>query len=137
MTNQAVRPKLVVHDAAGALQWYADRLDARDVVRYDIGGSIVFAQLSVLGTTITLKDEDDTDPSSRTSRAPGPLLDVVTDDPDGLAERMVAGGAEVVFPVADQPYGARGGRVRDPFGVQWLLQTEVSMSPEEVRAAVG
>jgi PhnB protein len=60
----------------------------------------------------------------------------VVDDPDTLAARMVTAGAEVVFPVADQPYGARGGRVRDPFGVQWLLQTPVTMTPEEVQRAI-
>ena len=49
---------------------------------------------------------------------------------------MVAAGGEVVFPVADQSYGARGGRVRDPFGVQWLLQTPVSMTPDEMQRAI-
>lgn len=132
MTN-AVRPKLSVHDAAAALRWYADQLGAQEAVRYDVGGRIVFAEMSVLGTSVTLKDEDDADPSPRTTGGPGPVLDVVTDEPDAIAARMVAAGAETVFEVADQPYGARGGRVRDPFGVQWLLQTPVTMSPEELR----
>ncbi len=133
MSENAVRPKLVLPDAAAALDWYAQQLAAREVTRYDLGGSVVFAEMEVLGTRVTLKDADDADHVP----APGPLLDVVLEDPDGLAARMVAAGAEVVFPVDDQPYGARGGRVRDPFGVQWLLQTPVTMSPEEVRAAFG
>jgi PhnB protein len=136
-TSNSVRPKLAVHDAAGALRWYADHLGAVEVVRYEIAGVIVFAELTVAGTTLTVKDEDATDPSPRTTGAPGPLLDVVTPEPDAVAARMVEGGAEVLFPVEDRPYGARGGRVRDPFGVQWLLQTEVTMSPAEVRAALG
>ena len=134
--TNSVRPKLVVHDAAGALRWYAAHLDAVEVVRYEGDGSIVFAELTVAGTSITIKDEDATDPSPRTTGAPGPLLDVVTAEPDALAARMVGAGAEVIFPVEDRAYGARGGRVRDPFGVQWLLQTEVTMSPAEVRAAL-
>jgi len=33
----------------------------------------------------------------------------------------VAAGAPVVFPIADQPYGMRQGRVADPFGHHWLI----------------
>lgn len=55
---------------------------------------------------------------------------------DTVAARMVEAGATVVFEIADQPYGARGGRVQDPFGVQWLLQTPVTLSPDEVQAAI-
>ena len=36
-----------------------------------------------------------------------------------------------MFPIAQQPYGARGGRLVDPYGVQWLLQTRVEMTPEQ------
>ena len=132
MSDNAVRPKLAVSGASDALQWYADVLDAVIGDRYQAGEQVVFAELEVLGTTITLKDADGADPVPQ----PGPILDCVVDDPDAVATRMVAAGAEVVFPVDDQPYGARGGRVRDPFGVQWLLQTPVTMTPEEIQRAI-
>jgi PhnB protein len=35
--------------------------------------------------------------------------------------------------MSDQPFGGRWGRVRDPFGVQWLLHAEPTMSEDEVR----
>ncbi len=136
MSHNALRPKLVVPDADRAIGWYVDHLGATEVVRYAAGGSVVFAELEIFGTTITLKDEDRTDPAPATTGAPGPILDVVTDAPDAVATEMVANGAVEVFAVADQPYGARGGRVQDPFAVQWLLQTPVTMSPEQVRAAL-
>jgi PhnB protein len=132
MTDNAVRPKLVVPGGAAALTWYADVLDAEIGQRYEADGQVVFAELVVLGTTLTLKDADGADPLP----TPGPLLDCVVDDPDGVAERVVAAGGAVIFPVADQPYGARGGRVRDPFGVQWLLQTPVTLRPDEVQQAI-
>ncbi len=132
MSHNAVRPKLALSGASDALQWYADVLDADIGDRYRADDQVVFAELVVLGTTVTLKDADTADPVAR----PGPVLDCVVDDPDALAARMVAAGAEVVFPVADQPYGARGGRVRDPFGVQWLLQTPVTMTADEVQRAI-
>jgi PhnB protein len=31
----------------------------------------------------------------------------------------------VIYPLADQFYGDRGGRVRDPFGHQWMLSTHI------------
>lgn len=46
-------------------------------------------------------------------------LDV--DDPDELAARAIAAGAREIFPVADQPYGLRQGRVVDPFGHHWVI----------------
>ncbi len=34
-------------------------------------------------------------------------------------------GAEVMYPLADQFYGERGGRVKDPFGQEWMLSTRL------------
>jgi PhnB protein len=31
----------------------------------------------------------------------------------------------VIYPLADQFYGDRGGRLRDPFGHQWMLSTHI------------
>jgi PhnB protein len=44
-------------------------------------------------------------------------------DVDRLWERAVAAGCEVIYPVADQFYGDRSGRLRDPFGHQWMLSS--------------
>jgi PhnB protein len=43
------------------------------------------------------------------------------DDPDAAAGEAIAAGATEMFPVADQPYGLRQGRVVDPFGHHWLI----------------
>lgn len=44
------------------------------------------------------------------------------EDVDALFQRVLALGAHVVMPVADQPYGRSGG-LRDPFGLVWWLST--------------
>ena len=131
MSSPNIRPKLVVDDADAAIDFYRTTLDAELVSRYAMADRVVFAELAVLGSRLTLKQEDDADPAPGTSGAPGPILDVVVADPDATAARMVAKGATVVYEIADQPYGARGGRVQDPFGTQWLLQTETTMTPDE------
>jgi len=48
-------------------------------------------------------------------------ISLVVDDPDHLAARAIAAGAREVFPVSDQPYGMRQGRVQDPYGHHWLI----------------
>ena len=50
----------------------------------------------------------------------------------------MAAGAEVVYPLADQFYGERGGRLRDPFGQQWMLSKrteELTLDEMHRRAA--
>ena len=90
---------------------------------------MVFAELDVLGTSITLKDADDTDRPSE----PGPLLDAVVADPDAVASAMLALGAQQVFEMSDRPWGGRWGRVQDPFGVQWLLQSPDDTDPAAIQ----
>lgn len=126
MTENRIRPKLVLDDAAAALAWYREHLDATigEVVEAD--GTVVHADLTVLGTHLSVKDGDTTDPSPASAGAPGQILEVVVDDPDPIGAAMAAGGAATVFEIADQEYGARAGRLRDPFGVQWLLTTPVT-----------
>jgi PhnB protein len=52
---------------------------------------------------------------------------------DAAWERAVAAGAEVLYPLADQFYGERGGRLRDPFGQQWMLSQRIeAVSSEEM-----
>ncbi|CAM5264450.1 Putative glyoxalase superfamily protein PhnB OS=Streptomyces violarus OX=67380 GN=FHS41_001486 PE=4 SV=1 [Streptomyces violarus] len=55
-------------------------------------------------------------------------------DADAVAEAMLRGGASVVYPVADQHYGQRGGRLADPFGHLWMIsQTIEELSPKEIQ----
>ncbi len=120
--NTAVRPKLVLDRARAALDWYADHLGAEVGEVYADGDTVVHADLVVRGTHLSVKDADDVDRVQQ----PGMILEVLLDDPDAVEAALLTGGATSVFPVDDQAYGARAGRVRDPFGVQWLLTTPVT-----------
>lgn len=130
--THVVRPKLVVSTAAEALDFYARALDAREVVRFVAGETVVFAEMEVLGVAVTLKDADGADPVPE----PGPIIEVVTDDPDGVFDSLVAAGAASAYPMSDQPWGGRWGRARDPYGVQWLLQSPTAATTEEIQSAV-
>jgi PhnB protein len=56
------------------------------------------------------------------------------DDADEVMRRAVAAGATVVRPATDEFYGERSGRVRDPFGHEWLIGHHIEdVSPEEMQ----
>jgi len=56
------------------------------------------------------------------------------EDVDAAWTRAVAAGAEVLYPLEDRFYGERGGRLRDPFGHQWMMSQHIEdVSPEELR----
>lgn len=48
---------------------------------------------------------------------------LVTEDPDALHDRAVAAGAEIVYPLTDQPYGSRDFTAVDPEGNRWNFGT--------------
>ena len=136
MSGVQVSPKLVVRGADAAIAFYRAVLGARPRSRYAVGGTVVFASLDLpRGAQLQVKEADATDPVPPEGGG-GVVLDVLTDDPDAVMQRALAQGASEVFPVADQPYGARQGRFRDPFGHQWIVGTPVAMTDDEVQAAL-
>ncbi|NNM71974.1 hypothetical protein HJG44_06145 [Enterovirga sp. DB1703] len=81
--------------------------------------------------------------------APFPELGIHAPDPDGpctflihlhvedadrmMADAVAAGGRIVVDP-ADRFWGERSGRVRDPFGYEWMIGHSIEeVSPEEMQ----
>lgn len=61
-------------------------------------------------------------PGTEWCREPGTAgAYVVTSDPDGLYQRILASKADVVRPLADTDYGAREFVIRDPEGNLWCF----------------
>lgn len=117
-------PMLTVRDAAKAIEFYGRAFGAREVappVRSPSGQ--IVAQLAIDGQRFFVVDENPAayNVSPTTLNGTSVRLNLVVDDPDAVAARAVAAGATVVFPIADQPYGMRQGRVADPDGHHWLI----------------
>jgi len=90
-------------------------------------GMLVHAELLIGDSVVMVKDAGDDD-----FRA---LLCTYWPDVDAAWERAVAAGAEVVFPLSDQFYGERSGRIGDPFGNQWMLCARIeALSHAEIAA---
>ena len=59
-----------------------------------------------------------------------------TDDADTIAERAVAHGARMLMPVQDMFWGARYGKLVDPFGLEWGINQQLKeQTDEETQAA--
>jgi PhnB protein len=117
-------PMLTVRDAAKAIEFYGRAFGAREVATAvrSPSGQIV-AQLAIDGQRFFVVDENPAayNVSPTTLNGTSVRLNLVVDDPDAVAARAVAAGATLVFPIADQPYGMRQGRVADPDGHHWLI----------------
>lgn len=135
-----VTPRLVVHRAAAAIDFYRAAFDAVEVGdRFTgPGGEIIHAELRI-GDSVVMITEDTGDPAAP-ARSPEALGGVVSAvmatywaDVDAAWDRAVTAGAAIVYPLQDAFYGERGGRLRDPFGQQWMLsQRTEDLTAEEV-----
>jgi PhnB protein len=118
-----IAPLLSVRNGAKAVEFYKAAFGAVEMLRVDDPGGAVVAQLSVGGADFWLADESPEHANfSPESLGGGTVrMVIVVDDPDAVFARAVAAGATVVWPVADQPYHWRVGRIVDPFGHHWEI----------------
>lgn len=121
-TIQRMCPRLVVEGAAKAIEFYTAALGAKEIKRFtDDSGAIVHAELELGPYVIMVKDADQYDPAPGQLGGSPVIISLEADDVDALGQCMTDAGAGVVFPIADQEYGKRGGRLRDPYGHLWML----------------
>lgn len=133
MTNATDTPtltrlyaRLVVSDGPRAIDFYRTALGAEEIERYTSPeGKIVHAMLRLGGADIAVKDADGNDPAPDTLGGSPVIMALDVSDADAVAEAMLRGGASVVYPVADQDYGQRGGRLADPFGHLWMISRTI------------
>jgi PhnB protein len=118
-----VTPFLAVRDAERAVEFYAAAFDAVELERLTAPSGAVVAELAIGEARFSLATEAPElgTPSPETAGATTVRLSLHVDDPDAVQRRAVEAGAVEMFPVADQPYGLRQGRVVDPFGHHWLV----------------
>jgi PhnB protein len=122
----ALYPFLAVRDTDAAVAFYAEAFGAAVRERFEAPGTVV-AVLEIDGMPFGVATEAPQlgTPSPETADATTVRVSLHVDDPDAAAARAVAAGATEVFPVEDQPYGLRQGRVVDPFGHHWLIANGV------------
>src|SRR5882724_3023772 len=124
----SVAPMLSVRNGAGAVEFYKSAFGATEVYRVEDPGGAVVSRLSVAGAEFWLADESPEHSNfSPESLGGGSVrMVMIVEDPDAAFARAVAAGATVVWPVDDQPYGWRVGRIVDPFGHHWEIGKPLS-----------
>lgn len=139
MSQPSITAYLSLRDAGAAMDFYARAFGATDegvTIRMP-DGTIAHAELRI-GETVFYLAEAKTDwgnPSPEDLGDTAVRLALHVADADAAFERAVAAGCTVLIPLADQFYGERSGRLRDPFGHVWLVsQTIEEMSSAEMQA---
>ena len=137
---QSITPRLVVPDGAAAIDFYHQAFGAVELGERFTGpgGELIHAEIRIGDSVVMITDEGaDGAPASSPDSLGGVVSAIMAtywEDVDAAWARAIAAGAEVVYPLADQFYGERGGRLRDPFGQQWMLSQRIEqVSPEEMR----
>ncbi len=132
MTSFQIQPRLVVDDAASAIEFYVTALKAEELSRFAMpSGEIVNADIRIGDATFSLTEADGSINRSPTQLGGSPLLLTLSvDDADAVSDAMVAAGAEVMIPIDDRFYGRREGRLQDPAGHLWIVSQYLHEPPD-------
>ena len=128
---------LCVRDAKAAIVFYGKAFDAKEKFRLaEAGGRIGHAEIE-LGGHIVMLSEPFPEMGVVAPEPGRPTVSCVhlhVDDADAVIRRAVAAGATLVRPPQDAFYGERSGRVRDPFGHEWLIGHHIEdVTPDEMQ----
>jgi uncharacterized glyoxalase superfamily protein PhnB len=136
---RTVTPRLVVSDGAAAIDFYREAFGAEELgERFtDPDGRVIHAEIRIGDSVMMITQAEEGAAATPPDAAGGAITAIMAtywNDVDSAWDRAVAAGAEVVYPLEDQFYGERGGRLRDPFGQQWMLSKRIeAVSAEEMR----
>ncbi len=133
-------PHLIVSDGVAAIEFYKDVFGAVEgdtMMAQDGSGRVMHGEVVLDGQKLFVSDWfAPTDGGSLDS--PEKLggtcvrITVMVDDADAVFNRAVERGSTVLMPVADMFWGARYGKIRDPYGHEWGINQQIEeLSAEE------
>lgn len=132
---RGIVPYLQVTNTAEAIAWYQRVFDAKELRARLVSpdGTCMNAEIEIEGTPLMLADAMPSVGSISPEALQGTsvVLDLHVADADAVFRRALEAGAKEIYPIADQFYGDRAGRIRDPFGHQWIIATRIREVPEE------
>jgi PhnB protein len=123
MAASSLTPMLTVENAQAAIAFYRKAFNAVEQTRFTAPTGHVVAELAIDGLRFFVVDENPQafNLSPKSLDGTTVRINLIVDDPDATAAQAIGAGASEIFPVADQPYGFRQGRVADPDGHHWLI----------------
>jgi PhnB protein len=123
-----VTPWIVSRDTAQLIDYVKAAFDAEEIARVIVGdGTIGHAEVRIGDSVVMMFDAGPEWPPT-----PG-LLRLYVEDADAVHRRAVAAGGTSVTEVTHLFFGDKVGRVRDPLGNLWWIQTRIEdVTPEEM-----
>ena len=141
--HQVLTAYICPRDAAAAIDWYRDVFGAVETYDRFVGpdGRVGHAEISIDGAKIMLSDAY----PDYGAAAPEPgattatfALSLYVPDADATLTAAEKAGATIQRPIEEQAYGSRTGTMIDPFGVRWMISTQVrEVSEAEMAKAVN
>ncbi len=138
---RTVTPRLVVRDGHAAIDFYRRAFGAVEIGERFTGPKreVIHAEVQIGDSVVMITEDSDPEAPVRSPESLGGCVTAVMalywENVDAAWERALAAGAEVIHPLADQFYGERGGRLRDPFGQQWMMSQHIEdVSHEEMNS---
>jgi uncharacterized glyoxalase superfamily protein PhnB len=137
---ETVIPEIFVDDGARALAFYNEAFGATEISRMTTpdGAKLVHGEIEISGHRLFVVDEF---PDVGTCRCPrtlggtGVRITLQVEDADAFVARATAAGAKVMMPVQKMFWGARYGKLIDPFGHEWgINQQQEQLTPAEESA---
>lgn len=123
MPLSSLTPMLTVRDGAAAIDFYERAFHATERSRMTAPTGQIVAELSIDGFAFFVVEENPEAFNLSPESLGGTTvrINLMVPDPDASMAEALAAGATEIFPVADQPYGLRQGRLADPSGHHWLV----------------
>jgi PhnB protein len=119
---------LRVKDAEKALRFYNNVFSADILLELkDPEGKLAHGQFKIFDTIFYIAEAGRFPPSAS-------ITHLYVGDAEGIFDACLENGCEEIFPLKEQFYGDKAGRVRDPFGQEWIIARHLeTISPAELK----
>ncbi|MFD4954496.1 VOC family protein [Streptomyces sp. NPDC058451] len=124
----SVAPWVVTDDTGAFLDFVTQAFEGEELGRVSTEDGLIGHGEIRVGDTVVLAFDRHADWPPMPS-----LLRVFVGDADEAFSRAVAAGGQAVTSLADDAFGQRGGRIKDPFGnIWWVISCVEDVSEEEM-----
>lgn len=120
-----VTPWLITRDTAQLIDFTKAAFDAEEIARVEFGGRIGHAEVRIGDSVVMMFDS-----RADWSDTPG-FLRLYVEDCDAVFQQAVNAGATEVTRPTTLYFGDQVGRVRDPLGNLWWIQTRLEELDED------
>lgn len=135
-------PYLSITDASKAVAFYTEVFGVEPYVLLNMpDGRVMHCEFRIGTARFFVSDdlpEHGGSPSPTRLNGTSVAIYMYVDDCDAMVAVMKESGSTVLMEPTDMFWGERFGRVRDPFGHEWALGTQLrELSPDEIQAAAN